>query len=181
MDALAQVRSDVRGMVPASSLTGILGLTDVLGRIGQAGMALTHRIESVTGVRAGELQVLVAVEDGAEHPRAIAAVTGQLPEAAEVTVKALVARGLLNRHAHPADTSGEPALVHVTPIGTAALEQAEAVQIRIVDALARTLGGEQTQDLNRTLKVVADVLEHGNAITDFDAAAGPTHLRTIEA
>ncbi|TDE91605.1 hypothetical protein EXU48_15790 [Occultella glacieicola] len=135
----------------------------------------------MTGMRAGELQVLVAVEDGAEHPRAIAALTGQLPEAAEVTVKALVARGLLGRHAHPADPSGEPGLVHVTPMGTAALEQAEAVQIRVVDALARTIGVERTKDLSRNLTVLADVLEHGNGLGGQPHPDRPTHLRTIEA
>ena len=68
-------------------------------------------------------------------------------------------RGLLGRHAHASDPAGELALVHLTPPGRAVLEQVEAVQIRLADALASTLGAERTRSLRSTLATLADVLD----------------------
>lgn len=151
--------SRVREAVPTTAVGEILGLADELTRIGSAGTQLARRIESVTGLRGGEVQVLAAVDAGSVHPRGIAEVIGQVVEAAEATVNALVERGLLGRHAHTSDPAGELALVHLTPPGRAVLEQVEAVQIRLADALASTLGAEQTRTLRSTLGTVADVLD----------------------
>lgn len=151
--------ASVREAVPTTGVGEILALADELTRIGSAGTQLARRIEAVTGLRGGEVQVLAAVDAGSVHPRGIAEVIGQLVEAAEATVSALVERGLLAHHAHASDPSGELALVHVTPAGRAVLEQVEAVQIRIADALAGTLGHERTHALRSTLSTVADVLE----------------------
>lgn len=150
---------DVRDAVPTTAVGEILALADELARIGSAGTQLARRIESVTGLRAGEVQVLAAVDAGSVHPRGIAEVIGQVVEAAEATVSALVERGLLGRHAHASDPAGDLALVHLTPSGRAVLEQVEAVQIRLADALASTLGAEQTRTLRSTLATVADVLD----------------------
>lgn len=150
---------DVRDAVPTTAVGEILALADELTRIGSAGTELARRIESVTGLRAGEVQVLAAVDAGSVHPRGIAEVIGQVVEAAEATVGALVERGLLGRHAHASDPAGELALVHLTPPGRAVLEQVEAVQIRLADALASTLGAERTRSLRSTLATLADVLD----------------------
>lgn len=149
----------VREAVPTTGVGEILALADELTRIGSAGTQLARRIEAITGLRGGQVQVLAAVDAGSEHPRGIAEVIGQVVEAAEATTSGLVERGLLARHAHSADPSGEPALVHLTPAGRAVLEQVEAVQIRIADALAGSLGHEQTRALRTTLAAVADALD----------------------
>lgn len=151
--------STAREAVPTTAVGEILALADELTRIGSAGTQLAGRIEAVTGLRGGEVQVLAAVEAGSMHSRRIAEAIGQVVEAAEATVAALVDRGLLARHAHESDPSGEPALVHLTPPGHAVLEQVEAVQIRIADALASSLGQEQTHTLRATLSTVADALD----------------------
>ncbi|UFU07014.1 hypothetical protein [Ruania halotolerans] len=150
---------NVRDAVPAAGVTEILSLAEELSRIGAAGSQIARAIESVTGLRAGEVQVLAAVAGGASHPRAIADVTGQVPEAAEVTVEGLEERGLIGRHAHDADPAGEPALMHVSVAGQAVLEQVEAVRIRLADALVSSLGTERARELRSTLTAVADLVE----------------------
>ncbi|SEE88964.1 hypothetical protein [Ruania alba] len=155
--ALATVK--VRDVAPVAGVTEILSLADELSRIGAAGSQLARAIESVTGLRAGEVQVLAAVAGGASHPRAIADATGQVPEAAEVTVEGLQERGLIGRHAHSADPAAEPTLMHVSMAGHAVLEQVEAVRIRLADALVSSLGAERARELRSTLTAVADLIE----------------------
>src|SRR5690625_2574632 len=88
---------DVRDAVPTTAVGEILALADELTRIGSAGTELARRIESVTGLRAGEVQVLAAVDAGSVHPRGIAEVIGQVVEVAGGRVGALVARGRAGR------------------------------------------------------------------------------------
>src|SRR5699024_2813681 len=126
----------VREAVPTTGVGEILALADELTRIGSAGTQLARRIEAITGLRGGQVQVLAAVDAGSELLPGTAAVIGRVVEATEATTSGLVGRELRSRHAHSADPSGEPALVHLTPAGRAVLEQVEAVQIRIADALA---------------------------------------------
>ncbi|QOR71225.1 hypothetical protein IM660_02650 [Ruania alkalisoli] len=150
---------NVRDAAPVAGVNEILSLADELSRIGDAGSQLARAIESATGLRAGEVQVLAAVAAGAEHHRAIASTIGQVPEAAEATVDGLAERGLIGRHSHESDPSGELGLVHVSPSGQAVLEQVEAVRIRLADALFGALGLEKAQELRRTLTAVAEIVE----------------------
>ncbi|UFU03676.1 MarR family winged helix-turn-helix transcriptional regulator [Ruania suaedae] len=150
---------NVRDVAPAAGVAEILSLADELSRIGDAGTQLARAIESTTGLRAGEVQVLAAIAAGAEHPRAIADSTGQVPDAAEATVDSLADRGLVGRHAHESDPRGDLGLVHVSASGHAVLEQVEAVRIRLADALFGALGLEKAQELRRTLSAVAELVE----------------------
>lgn len=162
VEAQALATIDVRDALPAGGVADILGLVDDLARLGEAGAGLSRQVEAVTGLRAGELQVLAAMHVGADHPRGIADETGQIPEAVEATLASLGEQGLVGWHAHEAATSPVPGLVHLTHAGRAAVEQAEGVQIRIADALASALGAEQTRTLRATLRAVATVMEHGH-------------------
>lgn len=171
VDHTALTPVDVRDLLPHGGVEGILGLADDLDRMGRAGAGLSRRVETVTGLRTGELQVLATISAGADHPRAVAAATGEIVEAVEATVDSLLQRGLVGRHAHVASGDQAPALLHLTAPGRAALEQAEGVQLRLADALAAALGAERTSRLRETLRAVADVMESGDLPTPTSSAA----------
>ena len=118
-------------------------------------------IERLTDMRYGELEALTAVSDGADHHREVGRRTGQTDAAAAATVEGLVRRGLLAQHHHPEapDDLSEPTLVHVTPAGTVALQQAEALQVRLLDSVLGSLDEEQTDRLRDAVQQVGDGLD----------------------
>lgn len=121
---------------------------------------ISRAIERLTGLRIGELAAVSAVAAGADHPRAVARRTGQADAAAEATVEGLCARGLLGRHHHPLAQAGSPPLlVHVTEAGRVTLEQAEALQVRLFDAVVGTLDEPAAQRVREAAGSMADALD----------------------
>jgi DNA-binding MarR family transcriptional regulator len=145
---------------PVDGLTDVLGLLDDLTALGRVVDGLARRLDDVSGVRAGELQALVAVAEGAEHPRAVARRTGQVDEAGLATVDQLVRRGLLGRHRHPASPvgAGEASLVHLTEAGRVVLDQADGLQIRVLAALLQQVGDAEAQRLRGTVRTLGRAL-----------------------
>ena len=151
------VRSPAR---PVEGLTDVLGLLDDLAQLGRVVDVLARRLDGGSGLRAGELQALVAVSEGAEHPRAVARRTGQVDEAGLATVAALVRRGLLARHRHPAApvVAGEASLVHLTDAGRVVLDQVQGLQIREVAAVVQQLDDAGVQRLRGAALVLRRAL-----------------------
>ncbi|HLS49957.1 MAG TPA: MarR family winged helix-turn-helix transcriptional regulator [Actinomycetaceae bacterium] len=116
-------------------------------------------IERLTDMRLGEIQVLVAVAEGADHYRGIARATGQVDAAAEATVEALVRKGALARHHHPKAHNGDrPTLVHLTPRGDALLAQSEAIRVRLIDAVLDSLGSASSAELRLAAHTLTQTL-----------------------
>lgn len=160
-DPLDDAVRELVDVPPSSTLSDTLGLLDDLEQINQISQQVLQQVQNLTGLRIGEMQTLLAIADGAEHPRAIAEATGQVKEAAAATVESLVRRGLVDRHAHDAapDESGSgPGLVHVTAAGRGALEQSEAIRVRVLDSLALVLGPERSSELRTGIQAVAEVM-----------------------
>ncbi|WP_369138879.1 MarR family winged helix-turn-helix transcriptional regulator [Modestobacter versicolor] len=156
---------------PVDGLTDVLGLLDDLSALGRVVDGVARRLDAVHGLRAGELQALVAVAEGAAHPRAVARRTGQVDEAGAATVGSLVQRGLLQRHRHPASPADEAPLVHLTEAGRVVLAQAEGLQIRALAALVQQLGDVEAASLRTTVSAL------GSALAE-DRPAAPA-LRTV--
>jgi DNA-binding MarR family transcriptional regulator len=155
-----RARAAVQRAEPGADLTQTLDLVERMTAMTRSQEQISRAIERLTGLRLGELQALSAVAEGADHPRAVARRTGQADAAAEATVDGLCDRGLLDRHHHPlARGGGHPRLVHVTETGRVTLEQAEALQVRLLDAVVGSLdevGADRVRDAVRSM---ADALD----------------------
>jgi DNA-binding MarR family transcriptional regulator len=139
-----RLRTAVQRSEPTTRLTDTLQLVEEMSAVTRSQEQIYATIEGLTGLRFGELQALTSVADGAEHARAVARATGQVDAAAEATLEVLERRGLLARHAHPAGPDGAaPSLVHLTPSGAVALQQAEALQVRLLDSALASLDAEE--------------------------------------
>ena len=145
---------------PVEGLGDVLGLLGELSALGRVVDGLSSRLEAVSGLRAGELQALVAVSEGAAHPRAVARRTGQVDEAGTATVEALVQRGLLGRHRHPSSpaTVADAPLVHLTEAGRVVLAQAQGLQIRALAAVVQQLGDTEAARLRTTVQALGSAL-----------------------
>jgi DNA-binding MarR family transcriptional regulator len=131
-----------------------------MGQINSLSTALVHRVEALIGLRLGELQVLLAISEGADHPRAVASGAGQVTAAVSATVEALVKQSLVGRHHHPAAPAGsDPILLHLTDSGTTAVQRAEGIQIRVLGALATALGHRRTSDLREGMQALATAID----------------------
>lgn len=155
-----------RDVVPAPSdgeVAEILALFDDIAEINRASTELLDRVETLTGLRLGELQALVAISQGADHPRAIARRTSQVDAAAAATTQTLIRRGLVGRHHHPdapnAPNAPNATLLHVTDAGTVALQQAQGIQIRVLEAVVLALGHKRTSSLRASIQALSTVLD----------------------
>lgn len=140
-DPTARARAELRNAAPSEHLATILALEESSDRLSAARTQVFGGVEELTGLRAGELQTLRAVADGADHHRDIARRTGQADAAAAATLDGLVGKGMLGRHAHPSevDPSAPPTLVHLTDRGRAVLGQSEAISVRLLDRIVDSL------------------------------------------
>jgi hypothetical protein len=139
----------------------ILELLDDVLEIDRASAGVFGWVEELTGMRIGALQALLAISQGADHPRAVALRTGQVDAATTATVETLVQRGLVHRHHHPCapPNTSDPTLLHLTETGTVAVQQAQGIQIRLIEALALALGREHTSELSAGIKALANVMD----------------------
>ena len=173
-DPLDHAVRELVDLPPSGNLSEILGLLDDLEQINTISDQVLQQVQNMTGLRIGEMQALLAVANGADHPRAVAAATGQIKEAAAATVDSLVRRGLVDRHFHDAEPDGAsgPTLVHITPAGRGALEQSEAIRVRVLDALSLALGPERTRELRTGIQAVAEVMTD-TRVARLPLAGGP--------
>ncbi|WP_345044766.1 MarR family winged helix-turn-helix transcriptional regulator [Georgenia daeguensis] len=158
--AARRARAAVQRAEPGEDLAQTLDLVERMTTMTRSQEQISRAIERLTGLRLGELQALSAVAQGADHPRAVARRTGQADAAAEATVEGLCARGLLDRHHHPlARGGGRPRLVHVTETGRVTLEQAEALQVRLLDAVVGSLDEVGADRMRDAVRSMADALD----------------------
>lgn len=144
---------------PSDRLGEVLGLLDELAEIIRESEALLRGIEQVTGLRVGELHVLLAVAHGTGRLRSIAQRIGQPDHAASATIEGLVQRRLLDwRQNGTADGDPPVDMLRVTDSGAAVLEQTEGVQIRVLDTLVAHLGRHGVAAFRTTLQAVGEVL-----------------------
>ncbi|MFC4554629.1 MarR family winged helix-turn-helix transcriptional regulator [Georgenia faecalis] len=158
--ATRRARTLVQRTQPSAHLTRVLDVVDEGVPLTTPHTAVSRTIEQLTGLRLGEVQTLAAVADGAHHHREIARRTGQPDAAAAATVDGLVARGSLARRHHPAETrpGATPTLVGLTSQGEAILRQAEAIQVRVLDAVVEALGSDQTDQVHAAGQAVRRTL-----------------------
>lgn len=139
---------------PSSRLGDVLEVFDDLAHVATGATALFQGIEQVTGIRVGEIQVLLAVAHGTDRVSYVARRIGQPTDAALVTVTGLVDRGLLRWHRSPATPD---ARLRLTDAGTVLLEQSQAVQIRLLDTLVAELGQAGVSNLRADLRALVRV------------------------
>lgn len=158
-DPVGRVRQVLRTTTPGTGMAAILELGVDSAQLEQTRRLIVGGVEELTGLRLGELQALTSVAEGADHHRTIGRLTAQADAAAAATVDGLVRMGLLARHHHPAEPNAgaEPTLVHVTPKGEAVLGQSEAIRIRLLDTLARSLSPDELEQV----RAAADALRLG--------------------
>ncbi|HEX6197181.1 MAG TPA: hypothetical protein VFZ37_14810 [Jiangellaceae bacterium] len=145
---------------PSGRLGEVLGLLDELAEIIRESDALLRGIEQVTGLRVGEVHVLLAVAHGTDRLGPIAQRIGQPGRAARATVEGLIDRGLLAWRHEDTVEGGAPAdLVRLSEAGAAALEQTQGVQIRLLDTMVGQLGGHGVAAFRTTLRAVGEVLQ----------------------
>lgn len=153
-------RTAVQRARPGEDLAQTLDLVDRMSAMTRSQEQISRAVERLTGLRLGELEALSAVAEGADHPRAVARRTGQADAAAEATVDGLCARGLLARHHHPlARGGGLPRLLHVTETGRVTLEQAEALRVRLLDAVVGSLDEVGADRMRDAVRSMADALD----------------------
>lgn len=151
--------SAVRHTVPRADMATTLRLAGQMTASARSHELVLRSVEHVTGLRHGELLALAAVAEGADHPRAVARRTGQVDDAARATVDGLLRRGVLARHHHANQHDGEePALLHITETGAVVLEQAEALQLRMTDAVLADADGATTSTLLQIVGGAADLV-----------------------
>lgn len=155
-----RARSAVQRSDPSAHIVDTLDLVDEMAVMTRSREQIFRHVESLIGIRFGELQTVTAVAEGADHFREVARRTGQPDAAARVTVEGLVERGLLGRHAHDrAGDGSEPGLIHVSPAGTVVLQQAQALHVRLVDAVVDTLDEGETLRLRESVAHIAETLD----------------------
>lgn len=145
---------------PSARLGVVLGLLDELTGVARVSEGLFGGIEQITGLRPGEVHVLLAVAHGANPVREVAQRIGEVHAAADATVEGLIRRGLLVRH-HLDDSgngSAPASLLHLTDTGSALLEQIEGVQVRLIGTLVEALGEQGVQDFRTALRAIVEVL-----------------------
>jgi hypothetical protein len=140
---------------PSVRIGDVLALHDELSGLARASARLRHGMEAVTGLRHGELEALVAVADGATDASALGAATGQVDDAARATAATLVDRGLVMSPGR--SVTG----LRITEAGRVALQQAEALQIRILDAAVERLGADRADDLRAGVRALGSALHTG--------------------
>jgi DNA-binding MarR family transcriptional regulator len=139
---------------PSARLEEVLHLLDELTEVAGLSEGLFRAIEHVTGLRVGEIQVLRAVTRSGAEVHDVASRVGQPDDAVNATVDGLVERGLFRRDRR----AGPNAVLRLTGAGTAALEQTQGVQIRLLDTLVAEVGADGARAFRTTLHGIAGVL-----------------------
>lgn len=156
---------------PSTRLEEVLRLLDELTEVARLSGGLFGAIEQVTGLRVSEIQVLRAVTRSGVEVHDVARRVGQTDDAANATIGGLVERGLIHRD----QRAGQTAMLRLTEAGTAALEQTQGVQIRLLDTLVAEVGADGMRAFRTTLHGIAGVLR---TLAERTAAAQPGNSQT---
>ena len=135
------------------SMAGVLDLLDDLTGLAGAAEGLRRRVEELTNLRSGELSTLLAVAGGADRTVVVADLTGQVDDAAEATLRALRARGLVTG----AD-GAHPGAWQLTESGRVVQQQVEGLRIRVLHGIVGALGEEAAGELRSSVRALAAVL-----------------------
>lgn len=150
---LALVRDALRTTPPSGKITEIADDMEPLPVMFSNHRAAAAHVEELTGLRMGELHALLAVADGARTLPAVAEATGNVDKAAAATVEHLLGRGLL---------SVDGGVLRLSAPGTAAVQQAEAMYIRVADVVSSALGAERAKEVHEAaLAIGARVFQAG--------------------
>lgn len=156
-----------------STFAVTLQLLDRVERLQHLGEALVSAIESESGLRRAEFQVLRALEVGDGHPRHVGRAIGMQTEAVLATADGLTEAGLMIQ----IHDQGRVHELVLTDAGRSVLAQAEAVQIRAADAAVQHVGPESTARalavLDRIVDAVAPLVDGLAAGDDLPADTPP--------
>jgi DNA-binding MarR family transcriptional regulator len=136
---------------PSNRVGDVLGLLDDLSVVVELADRLLRGIEQLTGLRPGEIRVVLALSAGARPLDEVARQIGETDPATAGAVDDMVGRGVLERR----NSNGEA--VRLTETGVALLEQIQGVQVRLLDALAEAAGESGVQVVRTTLQAFAKV------------------------
>lgn len=131
-------------VAPTGYLNQAIVVTEEIRTLLGAMNGLVARVEEVTAMRAGQLQLLARV---AENPGTIDNLAHHARRPAGITRRRLddlAMRGLVTI---PEDADRD--LVAVTDLGSAALAQVQALQIRVLDRVIAGLGPDGAVDFQR--------------------------------
>jgi DNA-binding MarR family transcriptional regulator len=145
---------------PGDRLLATLELLDDFSVLGRANDGLLRHVAGLAGLRAGELQALFAVSEGATDGPTVARTTGQVDRAGEATVEQLVRRGLVGRHRHPDAPDGrcDSAALELTEAGRVVVQQAEGLMIRALHTVHGRLGDRRAGHLRGTVQALGAAL-----------------------
>lgn len=134
-------------VAPTGNLDQAIVVTEEIRTLLGAMNGLVARVEEVTAMRASQLQLLARV---AENPGTVDDLARHARRPAEITRRRLddlAIRGLVT----VSEDAGRD-LVAVTDLGSAALAQVQALQIRVLDRVIADLGPDGTTDFQRILR-----------------------------
>lgn len=135
---------------PSDRVSHVLGLLDDLAAVVGVSDRLMRGIQQLTGLRPGEIRVVLALSPNAQPLDEIARRLGEIGPATANTIDGLVKRGVLRR-----TNDGES--IGLSETGAATVEQLQGVQIRLLDALADAAGESGVQVVRATLQALIEV------------------------
>ncbi len=174
---LANVRPASADAAPSDRVGDVLGLLDDLSVVVELADRLLRGIEQLTGLRPGEIRVVLALSAGARPLDEVARQIGESDPATVGAVDDMVGRGVLERR------TADDESVRLTETGVALLEQIQGVQVRLLDALADAAGESGVQVVRTTLqafaKVAGTVGDHADRVPRHPSAAESRSARAV--
>ncbi|WP_029068065.1 MarR family winged helix-turn-helix transcriptional regulator [Jonesia quinghaiensis] len=138
--------------VPVADTATTAAIMDRIERLRNLSDGLMKGIEKFTALTVTDVIVLKTILAGVSHPRHIGRKVGMDTDTTCVLVESLVERGLVYIEERIGDRIID---VQLSDAGHAALNQAEAVQFRAVDALLQQASPTEVQDLFELLDAAA--------------------------
>lgn len=151
---------------PVSDTATTAAIMDRIERLRQLSDGLMKGVEQFTSLKLSDVLILRAMLAGVSHPRHIGRRVGLDTDAVCVIIDNLIDRGFV----YVEERVGERIIdVQLTDAGHAALNQAEAVQFRAVDALLQQASPREVTELfelldaaaNRATTLVASLARNG--------------------
>lgn len=154
---------------PMGDLGATVEILDRLDRLRSVGDRLRRGLEALTALSSSQLLILGALESGLAHPRHVGRAVGMDTAAVEATVPGLVDKGLVVSALDPA---ARMTSLHLTDAGQALLTQAEAVQIRVTDALLQQAGPDGVSEVLDLLDRAVDRIDALTGLLPADGVPG---------